>query len=222
MNTRKIMHSMEKDFNEEFLKLRQGLEIHLKQDFDIKVTRNFLKDYVPKEVIGKAEILLDTILNYLMEQAGFDLEQADIKLQNSFYERDFRKIIRKWTKKVENQLTLEPSSIQFSLDTRLLYGSTTAGMTAVAGVAATVAFSTGRVIAAIIGGIATLIASAIAFKLGFEKGASKSRSKVKSEVEHYIADSETLVLEWLKRVVNVFAAEFDEFCRANAYSPGKE
>ena len=67
--------------------------LHFNADFNVSETKQFLQTHVPKEVIYKSEVLLDTLLNYLMEDARKKIESGDVKLQNAFFDADFRKRI---------------------------------------------------------------------------------------------------------------------------------
>jgi len=239
MNLQQILQSIENDVSKEFSRLREELKIHMEPGFDISNRRQFLKDHVPKEIMVKSELLLDTLLNYLMEQAIADLEKADIRLQNTFFDQNFRDRLKKWSQEMENQLRLDPAQIEFSRDTRWVYGGIAAGATVVVGSAITAAiagsfavtsatgttagsalvFVPGGVIAAILAGIATIIAAAIAFKITFNKAAPTSRKKVAQDIELYLKQSEQQALEWLKKITDVFASDFREFCQSNGFSP---
>ena len=117
-----IANKIKKDISGEFSSLKDELQIHLKHDFDVSQTKHFLKTHIPKEIVYKSEILLDTVLNYLMEDARKRIKLADVKLQNKFFDKDFRKRVHEWASQLENKLMLEPDVVNYSFDPRLKQG----------------------------------------------------------------------------------------------------
>lgn len=213
-----IHKTIEEDIHDEFQKLKTELKIHLEADFDIAQKKQFLKNHIPKEIIYKSELLLDTLLNYLMVQACKDLEKADIELQNKFFEADFRKRINDWATQLENRLEIDPGIVKYSTDPRLKQGLIAGGITFVAGsiVTATVFIPT-VVIGAIVSGFITILLSAIAFKIAYDKAAPKSRETVKANIDKYLENAERQVQTWLKPVIDAFSKDFKEFCSSNGF-----
>ncbi|WMN79837.1 hypothetical protein NI385_12810 [Vibrio parahaemolyticus] len=64
-----ISQKIKLDVTDEFSSLKESLQTHLNGDFNVSETKQFLQTHVPKEIIYKSEVLLDTLLNYLMEDA---------------------------------------------------------------------------------------------------------------------------------------------------------
>jgi len=87
-----ITDKIKLDITDEFVNLKESLQIHLRPGFDVSQTKQFLQKHVPKEIIFKSEILLDTLLNYLMEDARERIKTADIKLQNAFWMLTFASV----------------------------------------------------------------------------------------------------------------------------------
>jgi len=206
------------DINDEFLKIRNNLKTHLDDDNDIQRKKMFLSRHVPKEVIQSSEVLLDTVINALMNEARTQLKSASAELQNKFYDYAFREKVKEWAVQIENKLSLEPEYIKYSSDPQLVNGLVAAGITFVAGAAITgIAFIPTMVIGAVVSGIVTLILSAVAFKVAYDKAEPKAISKMIEDIEAYLESSKTQVLEWLGKVICYFDNEFKSFCNNNGW-----
>ena len=211
-----ITNKIKKDVRDEFMALKDELQIHLKSEFDVSQTKLFLETHIPKEVIYKTEILLDTVLNYLMKEAQNKIETADVKLQNDFFDADFRRRIHAWANQLEDKLKLEPDVVKYSSDPRLKQGLIVAGTTFVVGSGITLAL-TPSVVGAIISGIVTILLSAITFKITYDKVSPKARENVKSDINKYLETAEIQVVGWLEKVVIAFEKDFNNFCLTNGF-----
>ena len=211
-----IANKIKKDISGEFSSLKDELQIHLKHDFDVSQTKHFLKTHIPKEIVYKSEILLDTVLNYLMEDARKRIKLADDKLQNKFFDKDFRKRVHEWASQLENKLMLEPDVVNYSFDPRLKQGLIVAGTTFVVGAGVTLAL-TPSVVGAIVSGIVSIILSAIAFKISYDKASPKARKSVKNDIDSYLELTEKQVCDWLEKVVTAFEDDFYDFCSSNGF-----
>ncbi|HRT84670.1 MAG TPA: hypothetical protein P5523_08535, partial [Bacteroidales bacterium] len=141
------------DINDEFLKIRNNLQMHLDDDNGIQMKKKFLSSHVPKEVIMSSEILLDTVINALMDDARNQIKTASAELQNKFYDYDFREKVKEWAVQIENKLSLEPEYVKYSSDPQLVDGLVAAGVTFITGAVITgIAFIPTMVIGAIISG----------------------------------------------------------------------
>jgi len=213
-----ISEKIKKDTAGEFINIRKELQIDLSGDFDIDNKKPFLQEHVSNVVIFKAKLLVDTLINYLMKEGTSILEKADIDIQNSFYKEDFRKRMNIWQKKPENQLSLDPSIVKFSMDPRIVNGLIASGITFILGsVISTIAFLPTMAFGALVFGIVTLIASIFVFKLAFNKSSSKARDAIKKDVETYLKQTEIQVNNWLKNTIKAFAVDFSAFCKQNGF-----
>jgi len=211
-----ISDKIKKDISEEFSNLKNELQIHLKSDFDVSQTKQFLETHIPKEIIYKSEILLDTVLNYLMEEARKKIKPADVKLQNKFFDKDFRKRIHEWASQLENKLKLEPDVVNYSFDPRLKQGLIVSGTTFIIGTGITIGL-TPSVVGVIVSGIVTIILSALAFKISYDKASLKAREIVKDDIDSYLELAEKQVCDWLEKIVTAFEDNFYDFCSSNGF-----
>ena len=204
MNRRKTA-SIADDVREEFGGLRIELREYVVHGADVDQARRILPTHAPARVLARAQLLLDTLLNYLMEDAEDALAGAPAGIRIKFYDLDLRRSVRK-------TFTLDPKPLELSFDPRLVAAGVAAGATASAGGLATTLFLVG-LISRIAGGVATLIATALAFKLVYSSGVTTewTREALERDVDSYVALSERQVSSWLASVEVFFLAEFKEF-----------
>ena len=193
------------DMREEFGKLRVDLGHYTELETDVDQARRILPEHAPTMVLARSQLLLDTLLNYLMEDAEETLADAPTGVQIEFYNLDLRGRVKK-------TFILDPGSLKLSFDPRLIAGGVAAGATATAGSLASTLFLFG-LISRIAGGVATLIAAALAFKLAYDcrPAADWTRERLKQDVDEYVTLSEQRASSWLASVEEFFVAEFKKF-----------
>ena len=191
------------DVREEFAELRERLSHHLGPDSNVDQARLMLADHVPTMVVAKTQILLDTLLNYLIEDAMEALTDAPTAVKNAFYDLDLRA-------RIKESFSLEPESLQFSFDPRIIAGGVAASATAAAGGLITALLLSG-LISRILGGVATLIASALAFRMAHTATTGTARQRLLDNVDDYVSRSEHQASSWLISVEEYFVAAFEEF-----------
>lgn len=213
------INDFENDIKNEFSKIRKNLEVHIDSDESINMKKEFLSNHVPKEVIFSSELLLDTVINALMDEAISKFEGSSAKLQNKFYEYDFRGKIKKWAGEIENKLSLEPEYIKYSKNPQLIQSLIASGITFIVGSAITgFAFIPEKVISSIVGGIVSLVLSAVAFKLVHKNTEPKAVAKMVEDIEKYLETTKSQVTDWLNNVILAFSSEFKMFCDNNGWT----
>lgn len=211
-----IAEKIKKDITDEFANLKEALQIHLKPDFDVSQTKQFLQTHIQKEIIYKFEILLDTLLNYLMEDARERIKSADAKLQNAFFDADFRQRVHEWARQLENKFALDPDIVKYTFDPRLKQGLIASGITFVAG--ASVILTLTSVVGAMVTGIITILLSALVFKIAYDKASPKAHEIIKIDIDQYLEASQKQVLEWMGKVGATFENDFHAFCSTNGFA----
>jgi len=211
-----ISQKIKLDVTDEFSSLKESLQTHLNDDFNVTQTKQFLQTHVPKEIVYKSEVLLDTLLNYLMEDARKKIESGDVKLQNAFFDADFRERIHEWSTQLGNKLSLDPDVVNYSFDPRLTQGLIASGITFVVGTSIAVPLAP-SIVGTIVAGIVTVLLSAFAFKLAFDKASPKAREITKLDIDEYLKESQTQVLAWLSKVEQSFNDDFHKFCLDNGF-----
>lgn len=213
-----ISKKIKSDISIEFINLKESLQIHLDSGFDISQTKRFLQTHIPKEVFYKSEVLLDTLLNYLMADARERIKTADVKLQNAFFDADFRKSLHEWVGQLKNQLVLKPDVVLYTFDPRIRQGMIASGVAFIIGTGVALTVTSG-VVGTIVAGIITIILSAFSFKAAYNNASSKARDAVKADIGQYLDMSQTQVFEWLVKVEATFEKDFHTFCSTNGFKP---
>ena len=193
--------------------LREHLSHHLEADADVDQERRQLVEHVPDMVGARTQLLLDTLLNYLMEDAIAALADAPTAVKNEFYDLDLRS-------RVKQSFTLEPESLKFSHDPRMIAGGVAAGATAVAGGLMTALLLSG-LIPRILGGVTTLVASAVAFRIAHTATTGTALQRLRDDVNAYMTQSEQQVSSWLANVEDFFVSAFKEFQDGAGQSDGE-
>ena len=212
-----IAEKIKKDVNNEFANFKKELQTHLKPSFDVSQTKQFLQTHIPKEIIYKSEILLDTLLNYLMENAQDKIKTADSALQNAFYDADFRKHIHDWVKQSENKLALDPDIVTYIFDPRLKQALIASAIAFVAGTSITLTLAS-SIVGTIITGIIAIILFALTFKITYDKASTKARESIKIDIDQYLDASQKQVFEWLEKVGADFENDFYTFCSTHGFA----
>ena len=200
---RRVAQQITANIRDEFAGIHKDAIRHLDPAVTVDHARELLGQHVPALVVGRTQILLDSLLIYLMEDAMDALSSAPTDVKNDFYALDLRERIKK-------AFSLEPKTLQFSFDPRVIAGGTAAGGTLVAGGLLIGLVITG-VISRIIAGLATIVASAVAYRLSHSATTASARKTLEADLATYLAQSETLVSELLTGVSQAFADAFDEF-----------
>lgn len=197
--TKRIMEDTRGEFNE----LRENLSRYLEADADVDQERRRLVDHVRTMVVAKTQLLLDTLLNYLMEDAIAALADAPTAVKNEFYDLDLRSCIKE-------SFSLEPESLEFSFDPRRIAGGVATGVTVATGGLMTALLLSG-LIPRLVGGAATLVASAVACRIAHTATTGTALQQLRNEVDDYVTQSEQQVSSWLASVEEYFVAAFKEF-----------
>ena len=191
------------DIREEFDEIREKLSRHLEPNADVDQARGILVEHAPAMVVAKTQLLLDTLLNYLMEDATETLTDASTTVKNAFYDLDLRTCIKK-------SFSLKPELLELSFDSRIIAGGVAAGSTATAGGLMTALFLSGLIFR-IVGGVATLVASAIAFQIAHTATTGTALQRLRDDLGEYLTDSEQQVSSWLTDVEEYFVSDFKKF-----------
>ena len=191
------------DTREEFAELREKLSLYIEPNADVYQVRRLLVGHAPAMVVAKAELLIDTLLNYLMEDATEALTDAPTTVKNEFYDLDLRSRVKK-------SFTLEPESLEFSFDPRVIAGGVVASATAATGGLIT-ALILSELIARIVGGVATLVVSAVAFRIAHTAATGTALKGLKKDMDDFLAHSEQQVSSWLESIEKYFVEAFQKF-----------
>lgn len=116
---------IDKDIKQVFKEIKSEVHSNYFQskNGDLARTQNLVYKYVPRMVANKNSLLLDTVLNYLTEDARTMLTGAESHVINDFYEND-----RRWKKKLTDKFqedVMDEDGVALSLDPRITYSAGT-------------------------------------------------------------------------------------------------
>ena len=191
------------DTREEFAELREKLSFYIEPNADVNQVRRLLVEHAPTMVVAKTQLLLDTLLNYLMKDATEALTDAPTTVKNEFYNLDLRSCVKK-------SFTMEPESLEFSFDPRVIVGGVVASATVATGGLITALFLS-ELISRIVGGVATLVASAVAFRIAHTATTGTALQRLQKDMNDYLDHSEQQVSSWLESIEKYFVEAFKEF-----------
>jgi hypothetical protein len=91
---KQIEKKLEEDISKEIELIKNEIFFILDKDLDIYFLREFAKQYPRKLLKEKAEILLDTLLNYLMKEILEKIKSMHLEQQHEFFKENLRDKIR--------------------------------------------------------------------------------------------------------------------------------
>lgn len=210
------MNNISQDIKQQFDNIRLDITNQLDKDFDIKITVKHLSIYIPKEVIYNSELLLKTLLSYVMSDAQKAIENLDVKTKNKFYDAKLKEKIIEFANSLKDNKNLINNAIEFQKDNRKRNALIASGITFVAGATGTMAMAPVCIVGAIVSGIVTIIIAAFAFKLAYDKTAIKTRANIREDVNNYLKKTEKEVELWLTEVTIAFNNELQKFIDENS------
>ncbi|MGB9763395.1 MAG: hypothetical protein ACPLW7_05335, partial [Minisyncoccia bacterium] len=105
-----IEKNITKDIEQEFKLIQKELNFFLTYNFDLYFLKEFIKHYPPKAVRDRAEVLLETLLNYFMKDLIENIKKLDHEKQYQFFKEGLREKIKE--KALSNLNKLIPSSVK--------------------------------------------------------------------------------------------------------------
>lgn len=210
------MNNISQDIKQQFDNIRLDITNQLDKDFDIKITTKHLSIYIPKEVIYNSELLLKTLLSYVMRDAQKAIENLDVKTKNKFYDAKLKEKIIEFANSLKDNKNLINNAIEFQKDNRKRNALIASGITFVAGATGTMAMTPVCIVGAIVSGIVTIIIAAFAFKLAYDKTTIKTRANIREDVNNYLKKTEKEVELWLNEVTISFNNELKKFIDENS------
>ena len=200
------------DTRESFDAIRQELDGRLQSGLSIDEVRQVVVSNAPAMVTGRARLLFDTLLNYLMKDAMESLAEVPTSVRNDFFALDLRA-------RINGEISsYDPGSLRLAPDARVVSGGLAAVGFALAGGLVTFMALNGTILP-IAGGLVTLIGSAGTFRLAHGTAAGISRRRLEKDMHEYVTRAEQDVTFWLASVEKRFVSEFDQF-QADPAGPG--
>ncbi|QXP65739.1 hypothetical protein [Polaribacter sp. AHE13PA] len=210
------MNKIKQDIKELFDNVRLDIEKQLDKNFDIEITIKHLSDYIPKEVIYNSEMLLETLLSYLMIDAQKAIEKLDVKTKNKFYDAKLNEKIIELAYSLKEDKNLINSVVEFRKDRRKRNAYIASGATFIAGAIGVNAIAPISILSLVVSGLVVLIISAFTFKLIYDKATIKTRVNIREDAKSYLKKTEKEVDLWLNEVTIAFNKELQSFMNENS------
>jgi hypothetical protein len=121
---KQIEKKLEEDISKEIELIKSEVFFILDRDLDIYFLKEFAKYYPRKLLKEKAEILLDTLLNYLMKEVLEKIKSMHLDQQYEFFKENLRDKIR--TKAFSENGSFKPQPVKIKEDEGLLDKTITA------------------------------------------------------------------------------------------------
>jgi len=220
-----IKANIKKDVQEEIEAVSSVSSNHIYSDQQIESVKDLLNSIVPKEINSRSLVLVDTLINYYMDEITPEIDTLDADKQKAFYSQNLSSKIRAWAKETENSLKLNPEAVQYSNDPRNVYASKQSAFQFLAGSGITAIawyFDPTKKISLIVGGLVTAAATAYIFKSSYEKAEPRARKQIEIDVKDYLNKAEKQMTDWLLKVSDEFEREFERFCNQHSISFDKK
>lgn len=201
---------IDKDINQVFKEIKS--EVHsnyfLSKNGDLARTQNLVRKYVPSMVADKNSLLVDTVLNYLTEDARQVLTGAESHVFNDFYEKN-----RRWKKMLTDKFqedVMDKDGVTLSHDPRITYS---------AGAGFTVFVLSGLLSKAVLIEPLTLPLSLLcglgASALTYKQTTPLAMDKTEEDLAEYLKQARNRTIQAVQKVIEMYESELAIFLRAH-------
>lgn len=185
-------------------------EVHsnyfLSKNSDLVRTQNLIRKYVPRMVTDRNSLLVDTVLNYLTEDARKVLTGAESRLINDFYEEN-----QSWKKMLtsEFQNVMYEDKVTFSPDPRITYSAGT-GFTVfvLSGLLSKAVLSVDPLTLPL-----SLLLGVGASALTYKQTTPLVMDKTEEDVAEYLKQARNRTIQAMQKVIKMYEGELETFLR---------
>ncbi|QER42269.1 hypothetical protein F1847_05760 [Thermodesulfobacterium sp. TA1] len=209
-----IENLLEKDLDKEMDLIKNELFYFLDKDLDMFFLKEFIKHYPVKLLRERSEVLLDTVLNYLMKEVLESIRKQTSDIQYAFARENLREKVKNWALTKENRynpdilrLKEEETFVEKTITVAPGVAVSAGGLIAVASVPETLILKA-------IPAVSTLAGPIYIFKKIKEKN-RRLKNIWKKEINNYLEKSKKEIKVWLKKVIEKFEKELGEFYQKN-------
>ncbi len=187
-----------KDIEQEFKLIQKEMNFFLSYNFDLYFLKEFIKHYPPKAIRDRAEVILETLLNYYMKDLIEDIKKLDSEKQYQFFREGLREKIRE--KALKELTRLIPVSINMPEEREFEKKFPVIGSIALAsgGVATAIILPESLLIKSL-PAASSILASAYLLK-SYKDPAKRLKRKWKKAVDTFLNQSKEIIINWLKDV----------------------
>lgn len=201
------------DIREEFREIRRDVLSYVNRN-PRDITRSDVAKRVRTSVERRTDVLFDTLLNYLMDDARASLVRESVQIRNDFFARDFRKRMRDG----EGSHSLDGFDGSWTRDPRAWAGAAAAGGIALSGVAGS-ATMVSNPLPMIVSLLAAAVASTVAYKVARHVTNGPFRHSLERDLTDYFRKAEQEITVCFGKVESDFLAAFDEFLKSARDAP---
>ena len=193
-----IEKNITKDIEQEFKLIQKELNFFLTYNLDLYFLREFIKHYPPKAVRDRAEVLLETLLNYFMKDLIEDIKKLDHEKQYQFFKEGLREKIKE--RALNNLNKLIPLSVKIpeEKDFEKKYPVVGSVVLTTGGIATAVILPESLIIKSI--PAASSILASIFLLKSYKDQSKRLKRKWKKEIDKFLDQSKDIITSWLKDV----------------------
>lgn len=207
-----IESQLDKDIDKEVELIKSEIFYFLDKDLDMFFLKEFVKHYPRKLLRERSEVLLDTVLNYLMKEVLEQIRTKGSDVQYAFSKENLREKIKEWALAKENRYN--PSLLKLKEEETIVEKTITVapGIVVSAGGLIAIASAPETLVLKAIPAVSTLAGPIYIFKKIKEK--NKRLKKIwKKEINSYLERAKKELKIWLIKVIEKFEKELTDFCR---------
>lgn len=207
-----IESQLDKDIDKEIELIKNELFYFLDKDLDMFFLKEFVKHYPRKLLRERSEVLLDTVLNYLMKEVLEQIRTKGSDVQYAFSKENLREKIKDWALVKENRYN--PSLLKLKEEETIVEKTITVapGVVVSAGGIIAIASVPETLVLKAIPAVSTLAGPIYIFKKIKEK--NKRLKKIwKKEINSYLEKAKKELKIWLIKVIEKFEKELNDFCK---------
>lgn len=207
---KQIEKKLDEDISKEIELMKNEIYFILDKDLDLYFLKEFIKYYPRKLLKEKAEVLLDTLLNYLMKEALEEIKIMHLDHQYEFFKENLREKIK--NKALSENGSFKPHPLKIKEEEGLLDKTLTAApgiAVSAGGIIATVAIPETIPLKAI-PAVSTLVGPVYIIKKLKEK--SRRLKKIwKKQINSYLKASKIDLKKWLLSIEDNFLKDWETF-----------
>lgn len=197
------------DIKKEFNLIKSEIFFIIDQDLDLYFLKEFLRYYPPKAIRDRAEVLLETLLNYFMKDLLELVKNLDPDKQYLYFKENIREQIRKSaTEKLQNLIPLsipiyEEKNFEkkFPLISSVVLSS--------GGIATAIVIPESLLIKSI-PAASSLLASLYLLK-SYKDSAKRLKKKWKKQIDTFLNEKREEITIWLKEIQSNILERINQF-----------
>lgn len=196
-----VENEIHKKTQEEFGLIRQEALKLITKDSDIGHTRSLLKKHLFTTVMSRHQMLLDTLISSLVDEANAFLENTSDEIKNDFYDLNL-------ANKSHAKFSFSSQQPDFKFDPRYYVSGGSASLTSLA------VYQLAKKVAMTntVSGLLVLLAGGLVFTVMYKKTSNFAVQQLRKEIDEYLTIIENIMLTHFNKVTQYFHQEVSQFC----------